>query len=395
MQGIAASTPATLIRYRDPKGAIDWLSAAFAFQPRFVATRADGSFAYAHMALGEQRITLSARDERSLGPSSETDNPADRGGEERRLVVADIAAHFAAAKAAGAEIVQALAADEDGVRGYACRDVEGNVWSFRAPSAPRWMGAYWPRLRPRAARYAGITAAASLTIIALGIPAWRFLTAPPAAPATAARAEVASEPPPKITEDRILEHARFALAEEQAAREVAEASRRAALDELEKERNARLQAEREARQFETELSAARATAERVTQEMADQAAWTTRIARSGDDSVVSQNPGKLVPVSVAASIKPQKLSQRPANPVLAPGQAALARGDVEEARRQFRRLADEGIAAAALALGSTYDPLNIAQAGLAPGQADREQAKRWYRRAIELSRQASERQATP
>jgi TPR repeat protein len=77
------------------------------------------------------------------------------------------------------------------------------------------------------------------------------------------------------------------------------------------------------------------------------------------------------------------------------GLAALAKGDVAEARREFRRLADRGMAEAALALGSTYDPINADHVGLASAEADPEQTKHWYRRAIELTREASKRRGAP
>jgi uncharacterized glyoxalase superfamily protein PhnB len=46
------------------------------------------------------------------------------------VVVADIDAHHARARAAGAEIVRALADTPYGSREYAARDPEGQVWSF-------------------------------------------------------------------------------------------------------------------------------------------------------------------------------------------------------------------------------------------------------------------------
>jgi TPR repeat protein len=85
----------------------------------------------------------------------------------------------------------------------------------------------------------------------------------------------------------------------------------------------------------------------------------------------------------------------PSNPLLAEGLAAMANGDVEAARRHFRRLAAEGLPEAALALGSTYDPVSVERAGLASAEADRAQAKQWYRRAIELAQAATERRSEP
>lgn len=45
-------------------------------------------------------------------------------------IVDDADAHCARARAAGAEIVLPLEDKDYGGRGYTCRDLEGNVWSF-------------------------------------------------------------------------------------------------------------------------------------------------------------------------------------------------------------------------------------------------------------------------
>ena len=46
------------------------------------------------------------------------------------LYVADIDAHFARAKAAGAEVVVALKDTDYGSRDYSARDPEGHLWHF-------------------------------------------------------------------------------------------------------------------------------------------------------------------------------------------------------------------------------------------------------------------------
>jgi TPR repeat protein len=74
---------------------------------------------------------------------------------------------------------------------------------------------------------------------------------------------------------------------------------------------------------------------------------------------------------------------------LAEGRSLLAKGDLEGARRAFRRAADSGSAEGALALGSTYDPASLARYGLKGASADPESAKFWYRRAHELTQAAA------
>jgi uncharacterized glyoxalase superfamily protein PhnB len=46
------------------------------------------------------------------------------------IIVDDVDGHAARAKAAGAEIVFEPVDQPYGGRGYTCRDVEGNIWSF-------------------------------------------------------------------------------------------------------------------------------------------------------------------------------------------------------------------------------------------------------------------------
>jgi len=51
------------------------------------------------------------------------------------VIVADCDAHFARAKATGAEIVDALEVKGYGGSGHSCRDLEGHLW---------WFGSYDP-----------------------------------------------------------------------------------------------------------------------------------------------------------------------------------------------------------------------------------------------------------
>lgn len=228
----------------------------------------------------------------------------------------------------------------------------------------------------------------------------------------------------------------------QEAERAAEAAKHQALTELETEHAARQQAERAAEQLRAKLSAARATpaaAEQIAGDLNDPMTWETLALPAAGNSLPSApSPTEaVVPVTTAMSVvsdaapvvpdpTPEPgLSQSgptpgpspseagtsevvspetspsqadlsiskpvPSNPLLAEGQAAMAKGDVEAARRHFRRLAAQGLPEAALALGSTYDPVSVERAGLASAQADRAQAKRWYRRAIELAQAATER----
>jgi len=59
--------------------------------------------------------------------------PDELGGVESQspyVIVDDADAHYASAKAAGAEIVIDIADASYGGRGYSCRDPEGHLWNF-------------------------------------------------------------------------------------------------------------------------------------------------------------------------------------------------------------------------------------------------------------------------
>jgi len=66
------------------------------------------------------------------------------------------------------------------------------------------------------------------------------------------------------------------------------------------------------------------------------------------------------------------------------GQILIRSGDMASARLLFQRLANAGIADAALALAATYDPRYLAQHNLIGVAGDETKAHHWYRRASEL-----------
>ena len=73
-------------------------------------------------------------------------------------------------------------------------------------------------------------------------------------------------------------------------------------------------------------------------------------------------------------------------------QAFLKTGDIAAARLLLRRAANANSAAAALALGATFDESMLAQLGVLGLRADADQARAWYRKAVELgSTEASRR----
>ena len=136
---LAASTPATIIpclRYRDAPAAIEWLCAAFGFVKH--AVYADGDTVHhAQLTFGNGMVMLGSADNTSEW-GRQIVQPDETGLRETQspcVIVADCDAHYARAKAAGATIVQDIADQDYGGRGYSCRDPEGHLW---------WFGSYDP-----------------------------------------------------------------------------------------------------------------------------------------------------------------------------------------------------------------------------------------------------------
>ncbi len=74
------------------------------------------------------------------------------------------------------------------------------------------------------------------------------------------------------------------------------------------------------------------------------------------------------------------------------GEQFAAAGDLAAARTVFQRAAGAGDAAAAMALGATYDPVVLEKFGVVGINADIEKARSWYQTAEKLgSAEASQR----
>lgn len=121
------------LRYQDAPAAIEWLAKAFGFEKHAVYPGSDGTIAHAELSVGAGIIMLGSARKDVLGMKS----PRELGAVNQGIYVAldDIDAHYARARAAGAEILRPLADTDYGAREYTARDLEGHLWSF---------GTYWP-----------------------------------------------------------------------------------------------------------------------------------------------------------------------------------------------------------------------------------------------------------
>ena len=126
------------LRYRNAPAMIDWLCNAFGFERNAVYPDEQGGIAHAQLVFRGGMLMLgSARDD---AWGARFADPAEIGGRVTQsccVIVEDADAHYARAKAAGADIVDDITDQHYGGRGYSCRDPEGQLW---------WFGTYDPWL---------------------------------------------------------------------------------------------------------------------------------------------------------------------------------------------------------------------------------------------------------
>jgi uncharacterized glyoxalase superfamily protein PhnB len=133
MPELAKQTRATIVpalQYRDAPAAVDWLCRAFGFTRRMVVPGENGTIAHAELVFGNGMIMLGSRKSNEFGRLLTEPRQAGAVTQAVYLIVEDADAHYARAKAAGAEIVTELKTQDYGGRDYTCRDPEGHVWAF-------------------------------------------------------------------------------------------------------------------------------------------------------------------------------------------------------------------------------------------------------------------------
>ena len=117
--------------YRNTTAMVDWLCDAFGFQKQVIVKGEDEKIKHAELTFGESMIMVVGVQDSPF--EKLVVHPDQVGGVETQtcyLIVADVEAHFASAKAKGAEIIFSVRVENHGGRGYACRDPEGHMWMF-------------------------------------------------------------------------------------------------------------------------------------------------------------------------------------------------------------------------------------------------------------------------
>jgi len=122
------------MRCRDAEAMIRWLIDVIGFTER-VIYRKDGAIQHAELAYGSSILMLGQSRDDQYGKL--VGDVAGRRTDAVYVAVEDPDALYARAKSAGARIEMELHTTDYGSRDFACRDPEGNLWSF---------GTYWPKI---------------------------------------------------------------------------------------------------------------------------------------------------------------------------------------------------------------------------------------------------------
>lgn len=123
-----------VVFYKDPHAALKWLERVFGFETTSLVTDADGNVAHSEMEF--RGGVLSVGGEWGGGPigPARMRSPASLDGvgtQFIRISMADgLDEHCAAARAAGAQIVDEPTDQFYGARTYRALDPEGHVWTF-------------------------------------------------------------------------------------------------------------------------------------------------------------------------------------------------------------------------------------------------------------------------
>lgn len=133
MTSVATSTHAAIIptlRYHDAPAAIDWLCKAFGFKKHLIVAGENGTIAHAQLTFGNGMIMLGTLRSDEFGRLTRAPSVVGGTTQSPYIVVADIDAHYARAKAAGALIAIEIKDEDYGGRDYSCPDPEGHLWNF-------------------------------------------------------------------------------------------------------------------------------------------------------------------------------------------------------------------------------------------------------------------------
>lgn len=243
------------VRYRDIPAAVAWLQEAFAFETHRLVKDSKGTVLYAELTFGTGMVMVAPIQDSPFGKLMA--QPDEIGGVETQicyLFVDDAKAHYARAKAAGAEIVLDITGDTNRGRGYSCRDPEGHVWNFGTHNPWKNQTAAASTSRQPRRRSKALAACLLLLAIAGGLYMHKpardtasdvalTILGKMSASIESAQAEHTPNRGADDLADRLLREAREQLAKEQIARATSERYLKDIREQLLQERRARETAE--------------------------------------------------------------------------------------------------------------------------------------------------------
>lgn len=118
--------------YRNVQEAIEWLCHTLGYREHQICRDGNGTIVHAELTYGKGMIMVGPDRAGEFGKRFMT-MPGDIGGRCTQvvyMVVDDIDAHYAHAKACGADIVMPLEVQDYGGKNYGVRDLEGHIWSI-------------------------------------------------------------------------------------------------------------------------------------------------------------------------------------------------------------------------------------------------------------------------
>ncbi len=118
--------------YDDGPAALEYMCKVFGFEELMRVARGDGTFMHAEAGYQGNAVMLGTPLGEDGKPKSLREHPVRHASV--MCYVDDVDAHYAKARAAGAEIVSELADQSYGARTYTAADPEGHHWHFTTPT---------------------------------------------------------------------------------------------------------------------------------------------------------------------------------------------------------------------------------------------------------------------
>ena len=248
-----------VLRYRDPRGAAEWLCRALGFKHDHTSEGPGGEAHYISLRLGDCFVLVCPVANSVLHELMV--QPAEVGGANTQMcyvAVQDLDAHSTRALAAGARIELGPEDDGAGGRFYLCRDPEGHLWSIGTRTHGQQRAGAKPSGRRHTARHV-----ATVATVLLVLAGWLFYGTNDRI--WSQTAEVAVSSPPATSDQQLRE----AVADELARRIQAEVIASEAAQKLEQEKTAGARVRQDLQRAQADLAQMRTGLDAAERALAD------------------------------------------------------------------------------------------------------------------------------